>query len=77
MPLSLSEAAQWRAKLLESDEPIALPLVTLWAFPRIATHSGIWSNPVQPAVHQGGSAQFLVTPCFDRNRRSPLRAMAL
>jgi hypothetical protein len=32
--------------LLESDEGIALPWVTVWAFIRIATNSRIWANPL-------------------------------
>jgi len=41
-----SVAARWLAELLESDEAIALPWVTVWAFIRIATNSRIWSNPL-------------------------------
>ena len=41
-----SVAARWLAELLESDETIALPWVTVWAFIRIATNSRIWPNPL-------------------------------
>ena len=41
-----SVAARWLAELLESDEAIALPWVTVWAFIRIATNSRIWPNPL-------------------------------
>ena len=41
-----SVAARWLSELLESDEAIALPWVTVWAFIRIATNSRIWSNPL-------------------------------
>jgi uncharacterized protein len=37
---------RWLMELLESDEGIALPWVTVWAFIRIATNSRIWANPL-------------------------------
>jgi predicted nucleic acid-binding protein len=39
-------AANWLAQLLKSGETIALPLVTIWAFIRLATNSRIWTNPL-------------------------------
>ncbi len=39
-------AARWLAELVQSDETIALPWVTIWAFLRIATNHRIWSNPL-------------------------------
>jgi toxin-antitoxin system PIN domain toxin len=38
-------AADWLNRLLESDETIGLPWVTVWAFIRICTNSRVWSNP--------------------------------
>jgi hypothetical protein len=38
-------AAKWLAKLLKSDETIALPWITVWAFIRISTNSRVWANP--------------------------------
>ncbi len=38
-------AADWLNRLLESDEAIGLPWVTVWAFIRICTNSRVWSNP--------------------------------
>ena len=37
--------ASWLAKLFESNETIALPWVTIWAFIRICTNPRIWDNP--------------------------------
>lgn len=39
-------AARWLAELVDSNEAIGLPWVTIWAFLRIATNSRIWSNPL-------------------------------
>jgi toxin-antitoxin system PIN domain toxin len=41
-----SAAQRWLTKLLESNEAIAIPWVTIWAFLRIATNSRIWAGPL-------------------------------
>ncbi|MCW5978091.1 MAG: type II toxin-antitoxin system VapC family toxin [Bryobacteraceae bacterium] len=41
-----SAASRWLEELLQSEEGIGLPWVTIWAFLRIATNSRIWSNPL-------------------------------
>jgi hypothetical protein len=38
-------AARWLSELFESEETIALPWPTLWAFVRVCTNSRIWANP--------------------------------
>jgi len=38
-------AAQWLAKLRDSDEAIGLPWVSIWAFLRVSTNSRIWDRP--------------------------------
>ncbi|MDQ2712390.1 MAG: hypothetical protein M3Y24_09220 [Acidobacteriota bacterium] len=37
--------AQWLKELFESEEAIALPWVTVWAFIRISTNGRIWDKP--------------------------------
>jgi uncharacterized protein len=39
-------AARWLAELLEGDDAIGLPWLTVWAFIRIATNSRIWTTPL-------------------------------
>ena len=46
-------AARWLAELIESNEPIALPWVTIWAFLRISTNPRIWERP-RPAKEAFG-----------------------
>lgn len=36
--------ARWLAQLFESNEVVALPWVTVWAFVRISTNPRIWEN---------------------------------
>jgi hypothetical protein len=38
--------ARWVTELLHSDQTIALPWVTIWAFVRISTNTRIWDNPL-------------------------------
>ena len=37
-------AAEWLTKLVESDETIALPWVSIWAFLRISTNARVFPN---------------------------------
>jgi uncharacterized protein len=39
-------AARWLAELLEGDDAIGLPWLTVWAFIRIATNSRTWTTPL-------------------------------
>ena len=42
-------ALGWLMELLDSGEPLGLPWVTIWAFIRIGTNSGISANPIPAA----------------------------
>jgi uncharacterized protein len=54
-------AARWLAELLEGDDAIGLPWLTVWAFIRIATNSRIWTTPLSTkevfAIVEGWIAQ--------------------
>jgi uncharacterized protein len=45
--------ARWLSGLLESNEVVGLPWITIWAFVRISTNPRIWDN-ARPAKEAFG-----------------------
>jgi uncharacterized protein len=45
--------ARWLSELLESNEAVRLPWITIWAFVRISTNPRIWDN-ARPAKEAFG-----------------------
>lgn len=38
--------SRWMGKLVESNEIIGLPWITLWAFIRVSTNPRVWNHPM-------------------------------
>ena len=57
-----SLTARWLGNLLESNEAVGLPWVTIWAFLRIATNSRILARPLSTAHAFGIVRDWLSQP---------------
>jgi len=55
-------AAGWLAELLASDETVALPWITIWAFIRISTNSRLTPRPLSSKQAFGFVEQWLDEP---------------